>query len=160
MSQGVGLASCLPKTAWPPTCNNDFLEIIKHPQLSTAKKKEMFSNIFKGKVEEDVLEFLLILIEKGRILELDKVLLEMRKIDLERSRTLIAKVKTVVPLLEEEKSALTNKLQLKYNKTIILKEEIDETIIGGVFVRVGNDIIDGTIRGKFDTIRKLTLKRE
>jgi F-type H+-transporting ATPase subunit delta len=140
--------------------NKDFLDVIKHPQLSTSKKKDMFTCIFKGKVEEEVLTFLLILIEKDRILELNKILTEMKKIHLERSNTLIANVTTVVALLEEEKNELIHKLHLKYNKKIILKEAIDETIIGGVYVRVGNDVIDGTIRGKLDAIKRLTLKTE
>lgn len=140
--------------------NSEFYEIVKHPQLSTSKKKEMFISVFKGKVEEEVLSFLLILIEKGRIAELEKILEEMKKIDFERSNTLIAQVTTVVPLLQEERSALLNTLQLKYNKTIILEEEIDSSIIGGVYVKVGNDIIDGTIRGKFEAMKRLTLKTE
>lgn len=140
--------------------NTEFLEIIRHPNLSTSKKKEMFTSIFRGKVDEEILAFLLILIEKGRILELDKILEEMNKVNLERTSTLIARVKTVVPLLEDERTALINKLQLKFNKKIIMEEEIDPSIIGGVFVQVGNNIIDGTIKGKFDTIRKMTLKTE
>jgi F-type H+-transporting ATPase subunit delta len=140
--------------------NVDFIEIIRHPHLSTSKKKEMFENIFKGRVEEDILSFLLILIEKDRILTLQSILEEMKKIHLERNHTLAAFVKTVVPLLEEERTALIQKLQAMYSKNIILNEEIDTDIIGGVFVRVGNDVIDGTIKAKFDQIRKLTLKTE
>lgn len=140
--------------------NEDFLEVIKHPHLSTSKKQEMFENIFKGKVHNDILSFLLILIEKGRLLNLKEILREMKKIHLDRSRTVIAHIKTVVPLNEEDRTELTAKLQKKYNRNIILDEEIDASIIGGVYVRVGNDIIDGTIKSKFEDIRKLTLKTE
>jgi F-type H+-transporting ATPase subunit delta len=72
----------------------------------------------------------------------------------------VAIVKTVVPLFPDERDALTKNLQLKYNKKIILNEEIDKDIIGGVYVRVGNDVIDGTIKSKFEDIRKMTLKTE
>ena len=44
--------------------NKDFYEVIKHPQISTRKKKQTFINIFKGKIDEELLSFLLILIEK------------------------------------------------------------------------------------------------
>jgi F-type H+-transporting ATPase subunit delta len=140
--------------------NEDFLEIIKHPHLSTSKKQEMFENIFKGKVDDDILSFLLILIEKARLLSLKEILNEMKKIHLDRNRTVIVHIKTVVPLNDEERAELTTKLQNKYSRKVILNEEIDASIIGGVYVRVGNDIIDGTIRSKFEDIRKLTLKTE
>lgn len=140
--------------------NEEFLQIVKHPHLSTSKKKDMFESIFKGRISDDVLSFILILIEKNRILNLSGILDEMKKIHLDKNKKVIAYVKTVVPLMENEKAALKEKLEKKYNRTIILNEEIDKEIIGGVFVRVGNDVIDGTLKTRFDEIRKLTLKTE
>lgn len=140
--------------------NEELLELIRHPKLSTTKKKELFENIFRGKTDEEVLSFLLLLIEKNRLLNLKGIIEEIKKIHLERNQTLLALVKTVVPLLPDEKNDLIRKLELKYNKKIILNEEIDKDIIGGVYVRVGNDVIDGTIKTKFDEIRKMTLKTE
>ncbi|MCM8711650.1 F0F1 ATP synthase subunit delta [Clostridium sp. SYSU_GA19001] len=140
--------------------NNDFLKLIKLPDFNTSKKKEIFQNIFKGKIQNDVLSFLLILIEKNRLIELKGIVEEIKKIHLEKKRTIDAFVKTVVPLSSEERKSLLDKLQKKYNKNVILNEEIDKSIIGGVYVRVGNDIIDGTIKGKYEEIKKLTLKTE
>ena len=105
--------------------NDEFLQIIKHPNLSTSKKKQLFECIFKGKIEDSILSFLLIVIEKKRILEIDGILEEMKKIHLNRNKTVDAYVETVVQLTNEERDALINKLQRKYNKTIILKEEIN-----------------------------------
>ena len=50
--------------------NKEFYEVIKHPQISTHKKKRTFINIFKGHIDQYLLSFLLILIEKDRILYL------------------------------------------------------------------------------------------
>ena len=74
--------------------------------------------------------------------------------------TMIAEVKTVIPLNEEEKENLVLKLSEKYKKNIVLKEEIDETIIGGVFVKVGNDVIDGTIKSRLKDMKKLVQSRD
>lgn len=138
--------------------NKDFLKIIEHPQVNTSNKKKLFETAFKGRVSDDVLSFLLLLIEKGRISQLDGKLNEFKKIHLEKNNTVIAKVKTVVPLLEDEKSNLINKLQNKYSKKVILQEEIDKNIIGGVYVQVDNEVIDGTIRSKIEEMKKLMLK--
>ena len=82
--------------------NKDFYEVVKHPQISTKQKKKTFINIFKGNIDEELLSFLLILIEKDRILFLREKLNEMEKIHLEKNNTLVAVVKTAVPLLEKE----------------------------------------------------------
>lgn len=140
--------------------NKELLQIIKHPDLSTSKKKQLFESIFKGKIEDSILSFLLIIIEKNRMLEIDGILEEVKKIHLNRNKTIDAYVETVVPLTKEERDALINNLQRKYNKTIVLKEQINKDIIGGVFVRVGNDVIDGTIKFKLEEMRKFALKTE
>lgn len=140
--------------------NDNFYNVIKHPQISTSRKKETFKNVFKGKIDDELLSFLLILIEKDRILYLREKLKEMEKIHLERNNTLLAEVKSVISLTEDEVKALTKKLEKKYNKKIILKQQIDSSLIGGVYIRVGDDVIDGTIRSKLDEMKSLMLKRE
>ena len=140
--------------------NKDFYEVVKHPQISTKNKKRTFINIFKGKIDEELLSFLLILIEKDRILYLREKLNEMEKIDLERKNILSAVVKTAVPLLESEISNLQVKLEKQYNKKIIMTTEIDKSLLGGVYVRVGNDVIDGTIKSKLEEMKDIMLKRE
>ena len=140
--------------------NSDFREVIKHPQISSKKKKETFIKIFKGNIDEDLLSFLLILIEKDRISYIREKLNEMEKIHLERENTLIAVVKTAVPLLENEFETLKENLEKKYDKKIIMTTQVDKTILGGVFVRVGNDVIDGTVRSKIDEMKNIMLKRE
>lgn len=140
--------------------NKDFYEVIKHPQISTKKKKKMFINIFKGKIDEELLSFLLILIEKDRILYIKEKLNEMEKIHLERNNTLMAIVRTAVPLKEEEASLLKEKLEDKYDKKIEMTTEVDKNLLGGVYVRVGNDVIDGTIKSELDEMKNIMLKRE
>ena len=85
---------------------------------------------------------------------------EMEKIDLERKNILSAVVKTAVPLLESEISNLQEKLEKQYNKKIIMTTEIDKRLLGGVYVRVGNDVIDGTIKSKLEEMKDIMLKRE
>lgn len=138
--------------------NEDIKNIIKHPEVSTARKRQIFTSIFKDKIDDELLSFLLILIDKGRILHIEEKYTEMQKIHLDKNNTLLAQVKTVVPLTESERKELVLKLEKKYSKKIILDEKVDENIIGGVYVRVGDDIIDGTIKTKLAEMKKNILK--
>ena len=140
--------------------DTEFLKIIKHPLISTSSKKKMFIKIFKGKIDEDLLSFLLILIEQNRILFTEHKLIEMEKIHLERNNTLLVEVKTVIPLQESQRENLRSKLHDMYDKKIIFDEKLDAKILGGVYLRVGADVIDGTIRNKLEEMRKLMFKSE
>lgn len=139
--------------------NSDLSQTISHPKISTSKKSEIFKQVFEGKIDKEILSFLLLLIEKDRINELEAVVLQMEKVHLEKKNEIVAVVKTVVPLNEKERTSLVDKLKARYNKTIILQEVIDESILGGVFVRVGDDVIDGTVKNKIDEMKKLMLIR-
>lgn len=140
--------------------NKEFYEVIKHPQISTKKKKRTFINIFKGHIDEELLSFLLILIEKDRILFLKEKLKEMKKIDLERKNTIKGIVKTTIPLTNEEFDKLVLELEKKYNKHVILDQIIDKSILGGIYVRINNDVIDGTVKSKLEELKDLMLKTE
>ena len=84
----------------------------------------------------------------------------MEKIHLEKLNVLQGIVKTTVPLEENEYNALVEKLEKKYNKEVILKKEIDPEILGGIYVRIGNDVIDGTVKTRLDDLEKLMLATE
>lgn len=140
--------------------NKDFYEVIKHPQIGTKQKKKTFINIFKGNIDEELLSFLLILIEKDRILFLREKLNEMEKIHLERLNTYKGIVKTTIPLTEEERKKLIANLEAKYKKKVILEEIIDPSILGGIYVRVNNEIIDGTVKLRLDELKDLMLSTE
>lgn len=140
--------------------NNELAKIVKEPQISTTKKIIIFRKIFKGKISEDVLSFLELLLVKGRMLEIDGIVSQLQAIKLEKNNILVAYVKTVIPMDDSERKSLKGKLEKIYNKHILIKEEIDKGIIGGVFVRVGDDAIDGTVKNRLEEMKRLMLKRE
>ena len=61
---------------------------------------------------------------------------------------------TAVPMEGSELNALQAKLSTKYNKTVILKNEIDKSVLGGVLVRLGNEEIDGTVKYRLDKMKE------
>jgi F-type H+-transporting ATPase subunit delta len=136
------------------------VKIVEHPEISVSEKKKIFDSIFKDKIDEDIFRFLEFLIEKDRISQLEGNIREFDNIYLEKHNTLIAEVKTVVPMTEDEKDALIEKLETKYKKKVLIKSELDPSIIGGVYVNINNNIIDGTIKSKLLEMKKIMLKRD
>jgi len=139
--------------------NEELSKVIHHPQITTSRKKKIFTEIFQDKVDENLLNFLLILIQKDRIEYLEEKLNEIKKIHLEKQNIIKVISKTVIPLTEHEKYALIEKLETKYKKKVLLEEQIDKSLIGGVYIRVGDEVIDGTIKAKFDEIKKRVINK-
>lgn len=137
--------------------SDDLLEFLKHPEISQVNKTSVISNVFRGRVSEEIIKLLNLLIKHDRIEDFRHVYKDYRKLALEHKGIKIALVKTAVELTDEERNLLKNKLSKKYNCEIELDEVIDQDIIGGVWVRVKDDVLDGTVKTKLDTMKKMLL---
>lgn len=120
--------------------------IIHHPEISIKQKKDFFITLFKNRIDEDLLTFLLVLVEKDRILYLKEKLEEFNKIDMEHKNTIVAHVRSAVPLTDPQRERLKQALGKKHHKTIVLDEKVEREILGGLLVKVGDELIDGTLR--------------
>ncbi len=136
--------------------NEGLIKIIKHPQISKSAKRRIFKEIFSGKIDEELLNFLILLIDRERILFLKEKYEQFKLIHLENNNTVIANVKTVISLSSEQRERLKDKLEYMYKKKVILQEEIDPKLIGGLMIRVGSDVIDGSIKNKLTEFKDLS----
>lgn len=78
--------------------NEECKTLISHPNISTKEKRDTFIKMFEGRIDEHLLSFLLILIDKGRIEFAEEKFKEMKKIYLKRHNALTAEVRTAIPL--------------------------------------------------------------
>ncbi len=68
------------------------------------------------------------------------------------SSRLTAKVRSAVPLTPDEQAALRAKLQDRFQKPLDLSFQVDPILLGSVVVRVGDQLIDGSVKGKLDAL--------
>ncbi len=136
--------------------NKDLIKILKNPQINKFNKKRIFKDIFQESIETELLDFLLLTIDKERILFLREKYNQFKQIYLSESNIIIAEVKSTISLSKIEKETLKRNLEEKYNKTIILKERVDESLIGGIVIRIGDEIIDGSIKNRLVEFKKIT----
>lgn len=134
--------------------NPEFSNILKSPIVSKEDKKTLLSNIFGAQIDKEMLNFMKILADKDR-LSLVASIQEAFKALLNKKNNILEGIAiTAVPMKEDEVKALQTKLSTKYNKTVILKNEVDESILGGVLVRLGNEEIDGTVKNRLDKMKE------
>ena len=139
---------------------SDLEVLIYHPRVLAQTKKETMSKIFSSDVASIVLKFLMLLIDKRRESLLPAIILEYTKLANEARNIVEAEVTTAVPLGNDQQIALINKLSLVTGKKIILKTQIDKTILGGVIVQIGDKLIDGSIARQLQTLKSALLNTE
>lgn len=131
------------------------IQILSHPKISKNEKKDLIKNIFQNQVSQELINFLYILIDKKR----EKNILEIIKVyeDLYYDYEGVLRVMATTASLmkEDSKNRLSKVLEEKLNKKILIKNKVEEDIIGGVKLEIEGKLIDGTIKGKLDAMAKL-----
>ena len=134
--------------------NKDFSNILRSPLVSKEEKKDLITKVFDGKLSQNMINFLKILADKDRLALLADIEKDFKVLLNEKNNILEGIVITAVPMKEEEVKELQTKLSAKYNKTVVLENEVDKSVLGGVLVRLGNEEIDGTVKNRLDKMKE------
>lgn len=134
--------------------NKNLYNLLKSPLISKDEKKNIIENIFKNQLSNNMNNFLKILIDKDRISIIENIKQSYKRLLNDKNNILEATAVTAVKLSEEEIKDLEKNLSIKYNKNVTLTNIIDETILGGVLVKLGNEEIDGTVRTRLSKMKK------
>ncbi len=124
------------------------------PVINRDQKEKIIKKIFSGKVGDLTLKLLLLLIRKGRGGVAESVASAYTGIRDEVEGRVEATAKSAIDLSAEEKSSLESVLQNLTGKKIRLNTEIDTSLIGGVVVRVGDTVYDGSVKHQLAVLRE------
>lgn len=135
------------------TTNNDLNNVMKSPLVSKTEKIQLIDVLFAGKVDNDLKNFLKVLIEKGRMTSIKAIETTYKGLLNEKNNIIEGYVISAVPMNNEKIKELEIELSKKYNKNVTLENKVDKSILGGVLVRIGNTEIDGTIKTRLNGLK-------
>ncbi len=132
-----------------------------HPSIATEKKKNVVQEICRRlQVEDKVSMMLVMLNERGKILYLEKIVEYFEKaVDRRLSRERV-QVIAAYPLTDENVDRLKVALNKIIGKTILIDTEVDESLIGGIMLRIGDQVADDTIRNRLKMLKRTIEKEE
>ena len=139
--------------------NEDFYKLLNHPKISKEEKIQVVENVFKGRVSDEITGFLTLIISKERYKELDAILEYFISRVKEEKGIGTAYVATAVPLNEIQKAQVMEKLlsTTKYNEMEMVYS-VDESLIGGMVIRIKDRVVDSSIKTKLSEIKKQLYK--
>jgi F-type H+-transporting ATPase subunit delta len=139
------------------TSNSELKAVLKSPKLTNTKKKEILTEAF-AKVNPFVLNTLMILIDRHREDYIAEVADQFIELANEDRGIAEAKVYTIRPLTEEESQVLSKTYAAKVGKkSLRVNNIVDSNLLGGVKIRIGNRILDGSLSGKLERLERQLL---
>lgn len=139
--------------------NRDFEKIMIHPEISKEKKLAVVETVFKGRVSDALTGFLKIVAAKGRYKDLSDIFAYVIARVKEYKKIGTAEVTSAVPLTGEQKSRIEQRLleTTRYERMEI-DYRVDAGKIGGLMIRIGDRVVDSTIRSKLDALTSSLMK--
>jgi len=132
--------------------NIELQKVLYHPQIVTADKKDLLDQLFEGKISEITSNFLALLVDGRREKYFSDIVDEYVALANESRGVVEANVTSAIELKDEEKSELNSILAKLTGKKVQTIYDVDPAIVGGVIVRIGDKIIDGSIKTRLNTL--------
>lgn len=139
--------------------NEDFGRLMTHPKINKNEKIQVVTNVFKGRISDELLGFLTIIISKDRYQEIDGIL-EYFLTEVKKYKGIgVATVTTAVPLREEQRRKVEQRLlDTTDYKSMEIHYKQDAALIGGMVIRIGDRVVDSSISTKLNELQKDLLK--
>ena len=139
--------------------NPDFVSLLNHPKISKEEKLQVVEEVFGGKVSKEIQGFLNIIVAKER----NKELMAIMEYFLDEVKAMkgigVCYVTTPMELKEAQKEAVVKKLiETTDFKEMEMHYAVDETLIGGMVIRIGDRVVDSSIQTKLSKLEAQLLK--
>jgi F-type H+-transporting ATPase subunit delta len=135
----------------------------REPQLATLlsdestpadKRVDLLAGVLSGKVSPVTATLLEQTVRNPRGRSLDRAAEELSELAAARRDRYVAHVRSPLPLTDSQERRLTEALTRLYGRPISLQVEPDDSLLGGLVVRVGGEVIDGSIAGRLAAARR------
>ena len=130
----------------------DLHQFINYPGVSADEKKEVLKNIFEGRICEELLNFLYILVDKRRTMNFGRIIKVYKSLVEREEGVSYGTVYSVVKLSDERMAELEEQTSKLLQMNVKLENELDPSLLAGFKILVEGKIIDASYRKKFDEL--------
>ena len=131
------------------TENPELTELLNHPKITKEEKRTVAENVFHGRVDDAVTGLLVVVIEKGRSAELPEIFEDFLAKSMEYRKVGRAFVTTAQELSDVQKKKIEDKLLAQTGYlSLEMSYTVDASLIGGMTIRIGDRVVDASIKSK------------
>ena len=128
--------------------------LLSEPNIQFPRKELVVKDLLHGKVQPEALNLALLLVERGLVDLAPRVRDEFERKYNEFHHQIPARLVTAMPIDDETRTRVLADLQRITGKRVLLEEQVDASILGGAIARVGDTLIDGSVRRRLQLLRQ------
>jgi len=130
---------------------SDFLGYL---QNTNKPQKDKYQKLLQLGLGKNSINFLLLLVKNRDFNKLEIILLYLKEMQNVKNNTLEVKVETARELDVNEQAYIIDKIKQKTSKNVLFSQEINSEILGGIIIKIGDTIIDNSLKNKLNFLQK------
>lgn len=134
--------------------NPEYITLLSEPSIPRKERLDLIDKAFGGELQPYLVNFLKVLVDKGMLREFAGCERRVRSLYNRDHGFTEATVTSAVALTQEQRTALLGQLTRRSGGQVVLTERVDPAVMGGLRVEMGGELLDGTVRGHLDEIRR------
>lgn len=134
--------------------NAEMKEFVNNPRIKAEGKKDALVELLGDKLSRITLNHMQLIVDQERGRMLPSIAEEYYRLAGEARAKITAELITAVPVSDDTRRKLGEELGRVTKKDVYLRARVDESILGGAIVRIGDKVLDGSVRNKLNQLRK------
>lgn len=134
--------------------NHELKQALSDKSIEREQRAKVLQSILAGKVSPHTLGLLEFIVAQGRARQLPQILEELSDLAAQARSSVVAEVRSAVPLDESQQAQLAAALTKATGKKVEVKVLVDPSVIGGIVSKVGDTVIDGTVRRRLEQLKE------
>jgi F-type H+-transporting ATPase subunit delta len=134
--------------------NHELKQALSDQSIDRAQRTKVLEELLADKVSPHTLSLLGFVVEQGRARQLPQILDQLADLAAEARQSVVAEVRSAVPLDDNQRSQMAEALSKATGKKVEIKVLVDPSVIGGVVAKVGDTVIDGSVRRRLEQLKE------
>lgn len=134
--------------------NYELKRVLSEGNIDRAQREKVLDDLLAQKASPHTLSLLKFIMDQGRARQLPQILEQVSQLAAEARQSVVAEVRTAIPLEARQREELAAALSKATGKKVAIKELIDPSVIGGIAAKVGDTVIDGTVRRRLEQLKE------
>lgn len=130
----------------------DLKNVLENITIATEVKNSIIDEVFRNQVNDKIVNFLKILTNKNKFNDFEDIKSDFETIYNDVNNIKLVDVTSAVELSEDQKQRVVEKLQAKLNKKIIANWLQDEDIIGGLIIKIDDNVINSSLKNRLEKL--------
>ncbi len=135
------------------TGSPELVDLLRNPQIERQAKRDVLESAL-GEADEIFRNFVRLVAEKNRIGELEEIHHEWERLLAAEARVLPVEVTTAVDLSDEEAADIVRRIEQAAGRRVEATRHVDRELIGGLVLQAGSLRVDGSVRGRLESLRR------